>query len=81
MLPVVDAVLLRFVVFAHICIVLQLLAQKALFHILIEILLTVRRLVQFRISVNKVIIASGAVQHAPPLDRVQHHFADVVSYS
>ena len=57
MLPVVDPVRLRLVVLAHICVVLQLLAQKALFHILLVILLFVRLLVQFRISVKEITIA------------------------
>ena len=41
MLPSPDPEHLRFVVFAHICVLLQLLTQKALFHILLVILLFV----------------------------------------
>lgn len=57
MLPMVDPVLRRVVVFAHICVVLQLLAQKALLYKLLGILLLVKLLVQFRISVNELTIA------------------------
>lgn len=57
MLPVVDPLLLSFVVLAHTYLVMQLLAQKALFRMLLVIRLLVRLTVLFRISVNEITIA------------------------
>ena len=71
MLPVVDPVLLRFVVFAHTCVVLQLLAQKALFDILLVILLFVRLLVQFRI----ILLLLTSRHHHYVLDSMSNTYA------